>query len=143
MRPERQRRVDPSHLKNSTPSEVSTAVHFVAADGESSGESGAGDAGTDRPGAERAAADLAEPRSCPAYRMRWARLLARVFGHQILLCPSCGHTRTIVAAITERDVAAKLLVHLGLPTDVPVLAQARAPPQAEWFADCDPVAQLR
>ena len=74
------------------------------------------------------------------YRVAWAKLLARIFGHQVLTCPSCGSPRTILAAITERDVAAKLLDHLHLPTDVPELARARPPPQTEWFADDWPVA---
>ncbi len=91
-------------------------------------------------GGDESSIAVAEASSHPTatasgYRLRWAQLLARVFGHQVLICPSCGHARTIIAAITERDVAAKLLVHLGLPTDVPVLAQARAPPQADLFAD--------
>lgn len=70
-----------------------------------------------------------------AYRVRWAKLLARVFEHQVLCCPHCGARRTIVAAITDRDVAAAILLHLDLPTDAPVLAPARAPPQTELFGD--------
>jgi hypothetical protein len=113
-------------------------------DAGADGDSAPDDAGTDGPGAERASADAVESRSCAGYRLRWAQLLARVFGHQVLLCPSCGQTRAIIAAITERDVADKLLAHLGLPTAVPELAHARPPPQTElselWADDDWPVA---
>jgi len=74
------------------------------------------------------------------HRVRWAQLLARVFGHQVLVCSHCGGPRTIIAAITDCDVAASILVHLGLPTDAPELAPARAPPQTELLSDDEPVA---
>jgi hypothetical protein len=47
--------------------------------------------------------------------------------------------RTIVAAITDLDVAQAILEHLGLPTEQPVLHAARAPPQLELkeFFDSD------
>lgn len=104
------------------------------------GDRGADDAGAHGAGTDVVSEDAAEPRSGGGYRMRWAQLLARVFGHQVLTCPTCGQARTIIAAITERDVAAKLLAHLGLPTDVPEFAQARPPPQAELCFDDWPVA---
>ena len=72
--------------------------------------------------------------------MRWAALLARVFAVDVLTCAHCGGERRIVAAITEPDVAARILTHLDLPTDVPKLAPARAPPQTELFDDSWPVA---
>ena len=72
-----------------------------------------------------------------SYRMTWATLLARVFSQDLLTCTHCGGKRRILAAITARDIAAKILTHLELPTDVPELAPARAPPQTELFADDD------
>ena len=69
------------------------------------------------------------PRS--AYRQSWAQLLARVFKLQVLICPRCQGPRTIIAAITALHTAARLLSHLDLPTDLPTLAHARAPPQLE------------
>jgi hypothetical protein len=73
------------------------------------------------------------------YRLPWAKLLARVFREQVLVCPSCQGPRTIVAAITDLDVAQAILEHLGLPTEQPVLHAARAPPQLELkeFFDSD------
>ncbi len=73
----------------------------------------------------------APPRS--RYRQAWAQLLARVFEHQVLLCPRCQGPRTIIAAFTDKAVAATILEHLGLPTDLPVMQGARAPPQLEML----------
>ena len=53
----------------------------------------------------------------------------------MLVCPHCKGDRRIIAAITMRDTAASILTHLGLPTDIPDLAQARAPPQVQMFDD--------
>ena len=90
----------------------------------------------DAAGDERDADDVTHRgRASGAYRVRWAKLLARVFRHQVLCCPHCGARRAIVAAITDRDVATAILSHLGLPTDAPELAPARAPPQTEMFGD--------
>jgi hypothetical protein len=79
----------------------------------------------------------ADPAAAPArgYRMRWAALLARVFGHQVLICPHCQGPRTILAAVTEPEPIRAILTHLGLATDVPTLADARAPPQHELLDD--------
>jgi hypothetical protein len=79
-------------------------------------------------------------RATAGYRLRWARLLARVFGHEMMTCPHCGEARRIIAAITERAVVVKLLAHLGLPTEAPAATPARAPPQLEWCDDDWPVA---
>ncbi len=75
----------------------------------------------------------APPRS--RYRQAWARLLARVFEHQVLVCPTCQGPRKIIAAITDTAVAATILQHLGLPTDLPALHGARAPPQLDMTDD--------
>jgi hypothetical protein len=53
--------------------------------------------------------------------MSWARLLKRVFAIDIETCPHCGGTLTIITAILDPTVIARILTHLGLP--------ARAPPQ--------------
>ena len=70
------------------------------------------------------------------YRLSWARLLARVFKHAVLTCKECGGKRRIVSAITELEVAHRILAHLNLPTETPVLEPARAPPQLE-LSDLD------
>ena len=59
--------------------------------------------------------------SVPA-RMSWARLLKRVFDIDIERCSQCGGALTIIAAIEDPTVIAKILTHLGL--------SARAPPRS-------------
>ena len=56
---------------------------------------------------------------CPS---RGARLLKRVFEHDLEHCPNCGGDLRNIAAILEPPVIEKILTHLGL--------QARAPPRA-------------
>ncbi len=48
-------------------------------------------------------------------RMSWAKLLKRVFAIDITICPQCGGTLTILAAIEDPTVIAKILTHLGCP----------------------------
>jgi len=58
---------------------------------------------------------------------------ARSFAEDILDCPRCKHGKMeILAAISEPLTVRKILVHLGLPTDIPYCAPARAPPQPEF-----------
>ncbi len=38
----------------------------------------------------------------------------------------------ISAFVTEPRSLARLLSHAGLPTDIPPIASARAPPQSAW-----------
>jgi hypothetical protein len=42
-------------------------------------------------------------------------LVARLFQEQVLVCPRYAGPRTIVAAITDLEVADRILDHLGLP----------------------------
>jgi hypothetical protein len=44
-------------------------------------------------------------------------------------CRHCGGSRKRIAFLTDGLVVPKLLSHLGLPTETPVLAPARAPPE--------------
>jgi len=60
----------------------------------------------------------------------WARLLRKVFGIDVQSCHACGGSNVkIVAAIMERAVIVKILNHIGITPDIPVVAEARAPPQ--------------
>lgn len=61
-------------------------------------------------------------------RLDWAALLKRVFRIDVLLCAGCGGRMSVVAFITDRKVSGRILEHLGLPTRVPPIAKARAPP---------------
>lgn len=62
------------------------------------------------------------PQSSAPVRLSWARLLKRVFDIDLEHCPHCGGALTIIAAIEDPTVIAKILAHLGL--------SARAPPRA-------------
>ncbi|MDQ3776935.1 MAG: hypothetical protein M3461_22595 [Pseudomonadota bacterium] len=57
--------------------------------------------------------------------MSWAQLLKRVFAIDMEHCPNCGGTLTILAAILDPTVIAKILAHLGLPIRAPPRAPAR------------------
>jgi hypothetical protein len=60
-------------------------------------------------------------------RWGWARLLKRVFAFDLERCPACGRgTLRIIAAITQAEVIGKILRHLKLATDPPLIAEARA-----------------
>jgi hypothetical protein len=76
------------------------------------------------PSAAEVHADAPHPLA-PA-RLGWARLLKRVFDIDIAQCPQCGGTLTIIAAIKDPPVIAKILTHLGLPARGPPRAAARA-----------------
>ena len=58
--------------------------------------------------------------------------MARVFSVDVLRCHLCGSRRRWIAAITEADVIARILEHLGLPSSLPTPAPARPPPQLEF-----------
>ena len=57
--------------------------------------------------------------------MSLAQLLARVFAIDIITYPQCGGPLTILAAIEDPTVIAKILVHLGLHTRAPPRSPAR------------------
>jgi hypothetical protein len=50
------------------------------------------------------------------------------FGVDVLTCPRCGGTRRLLAAIQDPDSIERVLRAMGLSSDVPELAPARAPP---------------
>jgi len=55
--------------------------------------------------------------------------MRRVFGIDVLTCEHCGGRRRLIALITDRLVAGRILRHLGLLSEAPPLAAARPPPQ--------------
>lgn len=65
----------------------------------------------------------------PRKRYSWAELLRRVFLIDVLTCPGCGGPRKLLAAIFDQGAIRQILAHLGLPTELPAVAPARAPPQ--------------
>jgi hypothetical protein len=77
------------------------------------------------------AASAATPTHKPtrsSYRLDWAALLKRVFAVDVLECSRCRGPMRVIACIEEHDVAKKILVHLGLPSEPLPTARAQAPP---------------
>ena len=66
--------------------------------------------------------------AAPARGQRWADLMRRTFGFDVLACPRCGGRLRLIALIEEAAVIGRILRHLGLPTEPPVPRPARAPP---------------
>ena len=87
--------------------------------------------------AHAADSSLAEPvlevPQLRARRLRWAALLQRVFGIDVLHCDRCGGRREIVAFIVRPAELKRVCAHLGYPTEPPPIAPARAPPQTELW----------
>lgn len=80
---------------------------------------------------EKNVSDAAEDSDSGERRMTWARLLNRVFKIDVTKCLYCRGEVKVVGAILERAAIEKILNHLGLPADVPVISPARAPPQTQ------------
>jgi hypothetical protein len=64
-------------------------------------------------------------------RLPWAVLLKRVFLVDVLECPQCAGRMKILAVVTAPASVHRILKHLGLPTEAPLLHAARPPPQME------------
>ena len=83
-----------------------------------------------------------EERTC-RQRLSWAQLLARVFLIDVLHCPHCGGRRRIVSFLTDPQVVRRILTHLGMPTEAPVVKPARMlaelGPMLEFGDDVAPV----
>jgi len=58
--------------------------------------------------------------------------MLRAFAIDVLTCDHCGGRRRLIAFLTDGLVVRKILAHLGLPTEPPHLAPARAPPEFEF-----------
>jgi len=81
--------------------------------------------------------DDPEPPASMSARIRWAQLIKRVYKKDLEKCPHCDGRRVLIAFITDPPVVQRILSHLGLPTDEPDIAPARAPPQTELGFDED------
>jgi hypothetical protein len=74
--------------------------------------------------------DPAPPSPAPAptlERQPWAVLLKRVLDVEGLKCPKCQAPMVVLAFLTDTRVVRKILDHLRIPADLPVLAPARCP----------------
>ncbi len=54
--------------------------------------------------------------------------MQRSFGFDVLACPRCPGRLKLVALIRETAVILRILRHLGLPDEVPLMRPARDPP---------------
>lgn len=68
----------------------------------------------------------------PAYRLSWARLLARVFRVDVTVCPDCGGTMKIIAALTDPHAIRTYLDGVGLTSRPPPIAPQRPRPQTSF-----------
>ena len=68
----------------------------------------------------------------------WAELMRRAFGIDVLACPQCGGRLRLLALIEHAIVVARILRHLGLPTERTTPRPARAPPPSALDPDSVP-----
>jgi hypothetical protein len=62
-------------------------------------------------------------------RLSWAKLIARVFESEVLVCPQCSGAAEVIAAITQPSVIQAILKSLGLSPRAPPISPARPTPQ--------------
>jgi hypothetical protein len=70
-------------------------------------------------------------------RTAWADLVQRVFEVDALRCPDCGGRMRVLAAITEPDVARRILECVGMPSRAPPLGAVKHSSR-ELFEDSTP-----
>ena len=72
-------------------------------------------------------------------RVPWSSLLKRVLDVDGLKCPKCQAPMVVLAFLTDTRVVRKILDHLRIPADLPVLASARCPfDEPALFHEPDP-----
>ena len=69
-----------------------------------------------------------------SYRLSWAALLARIFSINACQC-ECGGRLKIVTAVTDPASVRRYLEGVGLPSEPPLIAPARASPQIDLDFD--------
>ena len=57
-------------------------------------------------------------------RLRWARLLARVFELDVLACPACSSRMVMVSFVTEPKAIRRMLDAVGYAADSPDAARS-------------------
>ncbi|MEI6805887.1 MAG: hypothetical protein WCK49_05205 [Myxococcaceae bacterium] len=65
-----------------------------------------------------------ESKKCPGSGKRWAQLLLRVFGEDVLSCPRCESRMQLISFITERKAIVDILESLQMATAPPEIARA-------------------
>ena len=71
---------------------------------------------------------ILKPTVPPPRHTAWAELLQRVFEVDALRCPACGGRMRILSAITEPEVARRILECLHMPSRAPPLDEAKGEP---------------
>lgn len=82
--------------------------------------------------ARDAPVDGGAPDRARSSNANWAGLMQRSFGFDVLACPRCPGWLRLVALIHQAAVVRRILTHLGLPSDQPVLRPSRDSPEAVW-----------
>ena len=74
---------------------------------------------------------------CPGQGKRWAQLLARVFGINVLECPRCQSRMQMISFVTESKAIRDILASLKMATAPPEVAPVRrSDRQAEFSWGC-------
>ena len=81
------------------------------------------------PASDQEGGDAVDPRPEKPRYYAWADLMRRTFGYDVNACLECGGRMKLIAIIEEPAVIAKILSHLGLPTEPPQAHPARPPPE--------------
>jgi len=68
-------------------------------------------------------------------RIGWAKLIARIYEADPLVCSKCGSSMRIVAFVEDKEVIQKILTCINEPIDPPQTASARGPPEIEFAYD--------
>lgn len=76
----------------------------------------------------------AESTPCSGQGKRWAQLLARVFGIDVLACPRCESRMQMISFITESKAIKDILASLQMATAPPEVAPACRSEQQEEFS---------
>jgi len=80
----------------------------------------------------------ATQRHADARGQRWADLMRRTFGFDVLACPRGGGRLRLIALIAEAALIARILGQLGVPTAIPAPRPARATSRARRRALTEP-----
>ena len=82
--------------------------------------------------------------------LRWADLMRRTYGFDVLACPGCGGRLRLIALIEQTRVIERILRHLGVPTERHDLGSAdldvvggQRPPVGMGRGDDQPVRVVR
>lgn len=72
------------------------------------------------------------------YQPPWVYLLKRTFQIDLDHCPLCGKGKMkIISEVMDNIAIAKILSHIGLPTEPPKIHGSRAPPEVNGNPDFD------